>query len=129
MTEQSRNTGKTSIKGIFQEIAGSDIQVLQGVVKSISPLKIQVTNDEKLIIGPNITYVPWHLTDYATEVTVEWETGDASGGSGEAAYAPHRHTILGRKKITVHNALKVGEKVHILSFNHGKQYFVLDRVE
>lgn len=119
---------KTSLKQLIQGMTSSGIEVLQGIVKSASPLKIQIVNDEKLIIGPNITYVPLHLTDYTTEVTVEWETENASGGSGEAAYAEHRHAISGRKKITVHNALRTGEKVHVLSFNHGKQYFVLDRV-
>ena len=59
---------------------------------------------------------------------MECETENASCGSGEAANAEHRHAISGRKKITVHNALRTGEKVHVLSFNHGKQYFVLDRV-
>ena len=119
---------KTSLKQLIQGMTSSGIEVLQGIVKSASPLKIQIVNDEKLIIGPNITYVPWHLTDYTTEVTVEWETENASGGSGDAAFASHSHAIEGRKAIRVHNALKVGEKVHILAFNHGKQYYVLDRV-
>ena len=120
---------KTSLKGMFQGLAGEGVEVLQGIVKSASPLKIQIVNDEKLVIGPNITYVPRHLTDYTTEVTVNWTTETASGGSGEAAYASHKHGITGRKTITVHNALKAGERVHILSFNHGKQYYVLDRTE
>lgn len=124
----AEETEKTSIKQLFQGMVGDGAEVLQGIVKSASPLKIQIINDEKLTIGPNITYVPWHLTDYTTEVTVEWRTENASGGSGDAAYASHNHAILGRKKIIVHNALKVGDKVHVLSFNHGKQYFVLDRV-
>lgn len=124
----AEETEKTSIKQLFQGMVGDGTEVLQGIVKSASPLKIQIVNDEKLTIGPNITYVPWHLTDYTTEVTVEWRTENASGGSGDAAYASHNRAILGRKKIIVHNALKVGDKVHVLSFNHGKQYFVLDRV-
>lgn len=124
----AEETEKTSIKQLFQGMVGDGAEVLQGIVKSASPLKIQIVNDEKLTIGPNITYVPWHLTDYTTEVTVEWRTENASGGSGDAAYASHNHAIVGRKKIIVHNALKVGDKVHVLSFNHGKQYFVLDRV-
>lgn len=119
---------KTSLKQLFQGMAGDGPQVLQGIVKSVGPLKIQIVNDEKLVIGPNITYVPRHLTDYDTEVTVDWFTEDASGGSGDAAYASHKHAIKGRKPIRVHNALKVGEVVHVLSFNHGKQYYVLDRI-
>ena len=87
-----------------------------------------MVNDEKLVIGQNNTYVPEHLTDYNTEVTVNWATNAASGGSGEAAYASHSHGITGRKKITVHNALKVGDKVHVLVLNKGKQFFLLGRV-
>lgn len=121
-------TEKTSIKQLIQGMTGDGVQVLQGIVKLERPLKIQIVNDEKLLISQNITYVPWHLTDYTTEVTVSWQTENTGGGSGEAAFSSHLHDIIGRKTITVHNALKVGEKVHILSFNHGKQYFVLDRV-
>lgn len=98
---------KTSLKGMLQDIAGKGMsEVLQGIVKSSSPLRIQIVNDEKLIINQNVTFVPQHLTDYTTKVT------DDTGG---------------QKSITVHNGLKVGDKVHLLSFNHGKQYFVLGR--
>lgn len=124
----AEETEKTSLKQLFQGMAGDGVEVLQGIVKSVGPLKIQIVNDEKLTIGPNITYIPRHLTDYSTEVTVSWWTENASGGSGDAAYASHNHAITGRKAITVHNALKVGDRVHVLSFNHGKQYYVLDRV-
>lgn len=124
----AEETEKTSLKQLFQGMSGDGVEVLQGIVKSVGPLKIQIVNDEKLTIGPNITYIPRHLTDYSTEVTVSWRTENASGGSGDAAYASHNHAITGRKAITVHNALKVGDRVHVLSFNHGKQYYVLDRV-
>lgn len=124
----SGETEGTSIKQLFQSIAGESVEVWQGVVKSASPLRIQAVNDDKLVIGPNITYVPQHLTDYETEVTIHWQTVAASGGSGEAAFASHTHAVEGRKKIIVHNALKAGDKVHILSFAHGKQHFVLGRV-
>lgn len=124
----AEETEKTSLKQLLQGMAGDGVEVLQGIVKSVGPLKIQIVNDEKLTIGPNITYIPRHLTDYSTEVTVSWRTENASGGSGDAAYASHNHAITGRKAITVHNALKVGDRVHVLSFNHGKQYYVLDRV-
>lgn len=119
---------ETSIKELFQSIGGAGSQVLQGVVKSASPLKIQIVGDDKLTVGPNNVYVPRHLTDYDTEVTVQWQTESRSGGSGYAEFAGHNHAISGRKAIRVHNALKAGERVHVLSFNHGKQYYVLDRV-
>lgn len=111
-------TARTSLKQLIQGMVGDGVQVLQGIVKSASPLKIQMSGDEKQIIGQNITYVPRHLTDHTIEVTVSLQTEDTSDSSSE-----DDHAI-----ITVHNALKVGEMVHVLSFKHGKQYFVLDRV-
>lgn len=124
----AQETKNTSLKGLFQGMVPKEVEMLQGIVLSTGPLKIQIVSDEKLVIGPNITYVPRHLTDYNTEVTVDWQTESESGGSGDAAFASRSHAILGRKKIMVHNALKTGEKVHVLSFNHGKQYYVLDRI-
>lgn len=125
MTAETENT---SLKQLIQGMTGGGAEVLQGIVKSTSPLKIQIVNDEKLIIGPEITYVPRSLTDYTVEVTVGWQTESSSGGSGYDAYATHSHAVAGQKTMTVHNALQAGEKVHVLSFNHGKQYYVLDRV-
>ena len=92
-----------SIKALLQGImtAGSTT-VLQGVVKSASPLKIQMVNDEKLVINSNNTFVPRHLTDYETEVTVDWRTEAESGGGGWAEFASHSHAIKGKKKIIVH---------------------------
>ena len=128
MAESNGSGSETSLKQIFQSLIPDGDELMQGTVISAAPLKIQMVNDEKLIINERVTIVPWQLTDYNTEVTVNWSTENASGGSGYAAYASHNHGIVGRKKITVHNALKVGDKVHVLSLNHGKLYYVLDRV-
>ena len=124
---------KTSLKGLFQGMAAGEAEVLQGIVKSASPIKIQIVNDDKLIIGPNITYVPRHLTDHKTYITGPniqnyYYTGSSTDG-GTAPVSPSHVHAVGKIQITVHNALQVGEKVHVLSFNHGKQYYVLDRVE
>lgn len=125
-------TEKTSIKQLIQQMTGDGVEVLQGIVKSASPLKIQIVNDEKLVIGPNITYVPRHLTDYKTEISGPniqnyYYTGNSTESGTAPVSPPHVHA-LGKIPVTVHNALKAGEKVHVLSFNHGKQYYVLDRV-
>lgn len=122
----AEETEKTSIKQLIQEMTGDGIQVLQGIVKSASPLKIQIVNDEKLIIGPNITYVPRHLTDYTT--TCSLSKGDRGSVYGPANDGSRLTDFTFSGSITVYNALKAGEKVHVLSFNHGKQYYVLDRV-
>lgn len=122
----AEETEKTSLKGLFQGLAGEGVEVLQGVVKSASPLKIQIVNDEKLVIGQNITYVPRHLTDYTTTCSLaKGEKGSVYGPSTDGSRLTD-FTFSG--SITVYNALKVGETVHVLSFNHGKQYYVLDRV-
>lgn len=173
-----------SLKGLFQGLIPDPGGVIQGVVKSASPLKIQVTNDEKLTLNENSLIVPRHLSDYTTTVdisggTVSGSTSSdgshdhsysgstesdghshsvsgtaASGGdpehthsiSGNASESSHSHGYSGDTgnagghshsitsfsvsgaRMTVHNALKVGETVHLLSFNGGKQYYVLDRV-
>ena len=129
----AEETEKTSLKQLFQGMAGDGVEVLQGIVKSASPLKIQIVNDDKLTIGPNITYVPRHLTDYKTEISGPniqnyYYTGNSTE-SGTAPVSPSHVHALGRIPVTVHNALKAGEKVHVLFFNHGKQYYVLDRTE
>lgn len=129
----AEETEKTSLKQLFQGMAGDGVEVLQGIVKSASPLKIQIVNDDKLTIGPNITYIPRHLTDYKTEISGPniqnyYYTGSSTESGTAPVSPPHVHA-LGRIPVTVHNALKTGEKVHVLSFKHGKQYYVLDRTE
>lgn len=151
----------TSIKALFQQMAsaGGEVEVLQGTVVSENPLRIQIANDEKLIVGPNNVYVPRHLTDYITIVDIEQSGGrisnsntktdgghthDYSGNTDSAGDPSHKHHYSGTTesrvhshaidtfniygaKMTVYNALKTGEQVHILSFHKGKQYYVLDR--
>lgn len=118
---------KTSIKQLFQGMAAGEAEVVQGIVKSASPLKIQIVNDEKLVIGPNITYVPRHLTNYTT--TVSLSKGDRGSVNGPCSDGSRLTDFDFSGSMTVHNALKAGERVHLLSFNHGKQYYVLDRTE
>lgn len=122
MAEESE---KTSIKQMIQGMAGDGVEVLQGIVRSASPIAIQIVNDDKLTIGPNITYVPRHLMDYTADCTVAKGKGSVNGPTSDGGRLTDL-TLNG--SITVHNALKAGEMVHVLSFNHGKQYYVLDRV-
>lgn len=117
----------TSLKGMFQGLAGEGVEVLQGIVKSASPLKIQIVNDEKLVIGPNITYIPRHLTNYTT--TCSLSKGAKGSVYGPANDGSRLTDFEFSGSITIYNALKAGEKVHVLSFKRGKQYYVLDRVE
>jgi hypothetical protein len=98
----------TSLKQLFQTMAPDGAGIIQGRVVSAEPLKIQAVNDEKLTLTENLLCIPKHLTEYKTTVSIpELELKNA--------------------EITVHNALKSGETVYILSFNGGKKYYILDR--
>ena len=107
-------TGATSLKQMLQGMTGGEVTVIQGRVVSASPLRVQAVNDEKLTVFQNSLFVPRHLTDHPAEITFDRPAGGEGG-------------IAGRWAVTVHNALKAGETVHLLSLNHGKQYYVLDR--
>ena len=178
------NNSETSLKQIIQNMTGGEVSVYQGTVLSANPLKIQIANDEKLIITSANTYVPRHLQDYTTTVDISGGSvsgSTASGGghshtyngtvndsshthsisgntesggdpehthsiSGETGSDSHTHSYSGATQsagahthslssfsvtgasMTVYNALKAGDTVHILSFCFGKQYYVLDRV-
>ena len=98
---------KMSLKGIFQGMIPADAELMQGTVIAVDPLKIQMTNDEKLIINERITVIPRHLSDYTATCSFAKEY---------------------KESITVYNALKVGDVVYVLSLNNGKLYYVLDRV-
>ncbi len=117
---------KMSIKQLIQGFTDDGVGVLQGTVKSVSPLRIQIANDDKLIIGQGNTYVPRHLTDYTTICVL---AKNAGGSINEPADDGSRLTDFSFSvSITIQNALQQGETVYVLSFNHGKQYYVLDRV-
>ena len=91
--------------------ASKPVEVCFGKVTSVSPLKILV--EQKLP---------------TTEVTVNWNTEDKGGGSGYASYETHKHPIKGRKKITVHNGLVVGDEVILIRQQGGQKYIVVDRI-
>ena len=102
-----------------------------GTVVSVSPLKIQIT--PQFILPESTLVVPKHLTDYEIETTISsdygWSTNYRAGGSDAAAFESHNHDLEhSRKKITIHGALKLGDKVALLRQSGGQSYFILDRV-
>ena len=52
----------TSIKGAIQEIIGSDTDLIQGTVISVSPMKVQAAGDSKLIVSAMSLVVPSRLS-------------------------------------------------------------------
>ncbi|MCD8015518.1 MAG: DUF2577 domain-containing protein [Lachnospiraceae bacterium] len=123
---------ETSLKGIIQGMMFDNAELMQGTVISASPLKIQMANDEKLIINERITVVPRHLSDYTTTATYTVGDGSLSSVTTYNGDDSHRHSLsaftLTKGTITVYNALKTGDTVYVLSLNRGKLYYVLDRV-
>lgn len=116
--------------------ADAPMMVCYGVVTSASPLKIQV-DQKKTLTTPQLILTD-NVRDFNVVLsTIEGEsksqgphyTEMESGGSGDAAFASHRHKYQGRKKWRVHNALKAGEKVILLRCDGGQKYIVLDRWE
>ena len=129
MTSEGNNT---SVKQLIQGMCGGEIELIKGTVVSENPLKI-ATDDDKLTLNGKIAIVPEHLTDYEVEVSIKpeynWKTQKREGGGGYALFAEHDHDIwIDKLKMKVHAGLKEGDKVHVLSLSHGKQYFILGRV-
>ena len=97
-----------------------------GEVTSVNPLKVHITN--LFTIPASMLVVPEHLTDHKVDVTIDWTTDSTSGGSGESAFSSHNHTVKGKKSMTIHGALKVGDKVAMVRKQGGQSYFILDRI-
>ena len=118
-----------------------DGSVIEAKVIGVNPLKVQATNDDKLILNAGSLVVPWHLTDYTTKVTYRLDKGTldsetyndgAHGGhvGGDGTHVNHLKTFnLYKGTMTVYNALKVGDMIYLLRYNDGKKYFILDRKE
>jgi hypothetical protein len=97
-----------------------------GKVISTKPLKISV--EQKMTLGAAQLLLTRNVTDFKTKVTVDWTTETKSGGSGDSAFSSHAHSVSGKKEITIHNALQVGDEVILLKKKGGQKYLVLDRV-
>lgn len=107
--------------------AGKPVNIVFGTVVSASPLKIQV--DQKSIYTSKMLILTRNVTNYTISMTVDHQTEDTSGGSGDAAFEAHHHAYTGTKSFLVLNALKAGEKVLLLRVQGGKKFVVIDRVK
>lgn len=123
--------------------ATKPVNVFFGDVLSTSPLQIDVEqkmhlDDAQLILSRNVT-------DYITEVTVQWDTlteniththdvdltdsnGDTVKGKAESKTVKHAHDIEGRKQMMIHNGLLKGEKVILIRQQGGQKFIVVDRI-
>lgn len=129
--------------------ASNPVHILFGKVISTEPLQIDV--EQKMKLGKSRLFLCRNVTDFETEITDYVETEQALEDHGhefllntEAAGEPlhtheitgsmqeagltHSHKITGRRKITVHNGLVVGDEVILLRSQGGQKYLVLDRI-
>ena len=112
-----------------------------GKVVSTSPLKIQITN--QFTLPQSLLIVPEHLKDrnvkvsldvslpsytHSHEVKLKENDVEIKDMETDVASDTHTHTIPSPLTITIHNALKVGDKVALLREQGGQSYFILDRI-
>lgn len=108
-----------------------------GTVTSVSPLNVKIS--QQLTLPESVLIVPEKLTDYTVYVSFDWNTenhshthdiNDTYSGGGSASENTHKHQIVSEKskKIKIHNALKVGDKVVLVRQAGGQSYFILDRI-
>lgn len=125
------------IKRTAQEAneAAKPVNVCFGVVVSKSPLRIKV--EQKMILGESQLILTRNVTNYTASITVQWETGDHSirhkhvgngGDDTEYSEVPHRHNVVGTKKILMHNGLEDGDEVILVRQQGGQKYIVIDRI-
>lgn len=137
---------ETSLKQLFQGMSVNSINIVEGEVISSEPLQVKLVNDEKMILEIDIMALPSHLTNRAVSCDISLPEGAVLSaitkttgnhnhlysGSYTSSDGDHVHELdtfsIHGAKINIYNSLNVGEKVYILSFNYGKQYYILDRV-
>lgn len=106
--------------------AGVTANVVFGTVISMSPMVIQL--ESKMQIPEENLSLTKNTSLWSVDMTVDHQTEDAQGGSGEARYESHHHGYKGTKTFLVHNELQVGDKVILLRCEGGQRFVVLDRV-
>lgn len=108
-----------AIKSIIKQTIDTNklSDVIFGEVIAVDPLKIKV-NDIIILEEENL-YLTTKVIDHEIDVTVKWLTEIESN---------HRHKILNKKKMIVHNKLLVGEKVFMVKAFGGQRYLVIDRI-
>lgn len=91
-----------------------------GTVTSVSPLKIKVS--QTLELEEDFLHLARNVTDFKTKISMNAQS---------VYHTTHTYpstTWIDEQEITVHNALKKGEKVLMIRKAGGQEYIVIDRV-
>ena len=119
------------------------VNVYFGRVVSASPLRINV--EQKMDLGEKQLILSRNVTDFKTMATVDWPTesglnththrvkgadsaGDDIDLTSDAMDLAHTHKIAGKKVITIHNGLVVGDEVILIRQQEGQKFVVIDRI-
>ncbi len=150
------NENPTSIKQMLQGMMPDPPGVLEGTVTNESPLQITLANDAKMVLSQNSIILPDWLTDMEKTIDISLDGGNIVAPTGqEEDKGAHKHeggeheghtTKDGKHlhedgkhehylrnfdvygaTIVIRNHLRFGDIVLLLSFNRGKQYYILDR--
>lgn len=100
-----------------------------GEVTSTSPLKIKI--DQKLELTSNFLILTNNVKDHTVEMTVNHSTDTTSLSvdvEGRNVNLSHSHSYSGKKSFTIHNGLKLNEKVILIRLQGGQKFVVVDRM-
>jgi hypothetical protein len=116
--------------------AGKPVNIVFGKVVSVKPLRISV--EQKLTLEASQLVLAQSVTEHQVDITVDhWteaETAhfhavqDTYTGSGTSSPTTHKHEYKGRKTITVHRGLTLGDEVIMVRMQNGQKYAVIDRL-
>lgn len=121
-----------NLLGLIQQAAKKVVEASNltdyciGMVESTAPLVIRTEQQETLT--EDFLILTDLVRDYDVDITVNHTTQNRSGGGGDSAFASHNHQYTGRKRITVHNGLSIGEAVILVRQAGGQEFIVLSRV-
>lgn len=134
LSNELLNTLKTIAMQVNQD--SKPAGVIIGTVTAIDPLQIQI--NQSLIIDQDFLILTHNVVDHYVDISVSHytvndaflDTTHAHPHAGVNSFdSHHKHAYQGKKKIMLHYALKVGEKVLLLQDQGGQKFIVLDRIE
>lgn len=133
LSNQLLNTIKAIASQVNQDAKPAGLII--GTVTAIDPLQIQI--NQSLIIDQDFLILTHNVTDHYVDVSVSHytvndaflNTTHAHPKAGTNSFdSHHKHAYQGKKKIMLHYALQVGEKVLLLQDQGGQMFIVLDRI-